>query len=332
MYERTARRLLSVLLFAALGCSGQATDLPHVATPARTQASSPARAAAQAPSGAAKTSAPPVRYAADAFLVHASSGELVLRSASTPEAQVLAPGADLALYDPALELLWYLDGDRLDVLDLREPGGAPVVIARDMPDAARLAVKRAAKSVASEDGCDAATAVLHWDAHPSVEALSTDPTEVQIEGRAWLQAQLERPSRAVPERRDFSEERLRLPKQLLDCEDAATCATTAAFGTRPWQLVLVMDKAGGDCWNRGCLLYDPGSKLYASPLERDRWGSATQAKRGPCGLYYFNEAQSSFLVGSSLCSTQGACQKLNGVALGWLEPGDTVGAVGDLGP
>jgi hypothetical protein len=267
-----------------------------------------------------------------AFLVHGVSGQVSLQSATGSAPRVLIPHADLAIYDPALELLWYLTADRLQVFDLRDMEAPPVLVARNMPDISRLVVKRGQTSVSSEDGCDAPFAKLTWSGRPKLEAFSTDePAAARIEGRDWLRAQLERPARPIGPRRDFTEEQVELPASVLDCEMPEMCATVVDFGAYDWQLVLVRDAAGGDCWNRGCLLRDPHSKLYASPPTPRAWSPATSAAMGPCGLYFFDEKQTLFLVNRSLCRVGGDCQEIGGEALGWLVPGDVVGAVGDVG-
>jgi hypothetical protein len=267
-----------------------------------------------------------------AFLLHADSGAVLLGSTAHPATHVLIPKANLALYDPAFELLWYLAGAQLEVLDLRAPNAPSVVVVRGMPDVSRLVVRRAGSSVSTNDGCDVPTGVFTWSDAPSVETFSEDePGEPRIENREWLRAQLERSVRSLSEPRAFGFSQLALPAERLDCEMPEDCGTTAEFGIHDWQLVLVRDTSGGDCWNRGCLLRSPGDDRYATPPQASKWGSAKEQRLGPCGLYLFDEQRTAFLVNRWLCRVDGNCQKLKGTALGWLVPGDTVGAVGDVG-
>lgn len=270
-------------------------------------------------------------YPSDGFIVSVG-GRIELRSMSSPEVTVLAEEASgETVYDPALELIWYTHEERLFVVDLRETHSAPILIASAIPDVSKLQIYRAKSSVGTQDTCEGSTLTLHWNERPSVDAYDGDISETVIDGRSWLQQQTARSARAVGAKRELNGKRLRLPRKVMDCEMPEECAVTAEFGERDLQLVLVLDKGGGDCWNRGCLLRDPHTDRYASPPDRELWGPVEQAKPGACGLYYFNQQKSAFLVGSRLCVAGGACTSLDGEALGWLNAGDTVGAVGDPG-
>lgn len=270
-------------------------------------------------------------YPSDGFIVSVG-GRIELRSVSTPEVTVLAEEASgETVYDPELELIWYTHEGRLFVVDLREPGSAPILIASAIPDVSKLQIDREERSVGTEDTCEGPALTLRWNASPSVEAYDGDISETVIDGRPWLQQQMARSARAIGAKRELNGKRLRLPRKVTDCEMPEECAVTAEFGERDLQLVLVLDKGGGDCWNRGCLLRDPHTDRYASPPDRELWGPVEQAKPGACGLYYFNQQKSAFLVGSRLCLAGAACTALDGEALGWLNAGDIVGAVGDPG-
>ena len=270
-------------------------------------------------------------YPSDGFIMSVG-GRIELRSMSAPEATVLAEEASgETVYDPALELIWYTHEERLFVIDLRETGSAPILIASAIPEGAKLEIARGGSSVGTEDTCEGPTLTLRWNENPSVEAYDGDISETVIDGRSWLQEQTRRPARAIGAKRELNGKQLQLPRKVVDCELPEQCGATAEFGERDLQLVLVLDKGGGDCWNRGCLLRDPHTDRYASPPDRELWGPVEQAKPGACGLYYFNQQKSAFLVGSRLCLAGGACAALDGEALGWLSAGDTVGAVGDPG-
>lgn len=275
--------------------------------------------------------APKKAYPSDAFIVRAW-GRIELRSMSEPGVTVLAEKASgETVYDPELELIWYTHAGQLFVIDLRDVASAPVLIASAIPDVSKLEIFRADSSVGTLDTCEGPTLTLNWNESPSVEAYDGDISETRIDGRSWLQAQNARPERSVGETRALEGKPVRLPRKVVDCEIPEVCGATADFGERDLQLVLVLDKGGGDCWNRGCLLRDPATDRYASPPDREHWGPSDKAKRGPCGLYYFNQPKSAFLVGNRLCLAGAACQDLEGEALGWLNAGDTVGAAGDPG-
>lgn len=270
-------------------------------------------------------------YPSDGFIVSVG-GRIELRSMSTSEVAVLAEEASgESVYDPELELIWYTHEERLFVIDLRETHSAPILIASAIPEFSKLQIYRERSSVGTQDTCEGPTLTLRWSESPSVDAYDGDISETVIDGRPWLQQQMARSARAIGAKRELTGKRLRLPRKVTDCEFPEFCAATAEFGERDLQLVLVLDKGGGDCWNRGCLLRDPHTDRYASPPDRELWGPVEQAKPGACGLYYFNQKKSAFLVGSRLCLAGAACTALDGEALGWLNAGDTVGAVGDPG-
>jgi hypothetical protein len=266
----------------------------------------------------------------DKFLVRTSEGAIEVRSASAAGRQVLIPHAQLALYDPALELIWYIEENQLSVFDLRKPADAPVVIVRDMQDMIDVNVARAQHIVSAEDGCEGPYADLQWSATPKIEPyLSEVEHEFVIDGRSWLQEQLTRTERPVLRRSGFdTQKRLRLQKKIMRCDMDDVCGSTVAFGDTGAQLVVIHTVTGGDCFTQSCLLHDPRSKRFASPLHATEWGPAAAALRGPCGIYRFDQSKAQYLVGSWLCRVDGGCQHIDGTALGWLEPGAEVGDVG----
>lgn len=94
------------------------------------------------------------------------------------------------------------------------------------------------------------------------------------------------------------------------------------------ELVLVVEKMGGDCWQRECLLRDPRSGNFATPPTAAAWGEVNSTRKGPCGVYLFDHAQTSYLIDRMLCTPETQCRDLGGLGLGWLVPGDSVGAPG----
>ncbi|MDB4985672.1 MAG: hypothetical protein JWN04_850 [Myxococcaceae bacterium] len=305
---------------------GTALDAPHD-EPAvgAADASASTLAAVSAPAPTAATLGKPTEQ----FLV-AVHGVLLLRSVASEEARVLLPHVEGLLYDPALELVWFTADEHLGVLDLRTLGAPPAMIARGMPETTnRLSISRPHELVETEDQCDLPFISLEWSERPTIKAFLTSESSApapRIDNFAWLKAQLLRPARTIGKRQEFGDKRVRLPKRLLDCEEKADCGATVAFGKRDYELVKVQDKMGGDCWNRACLLHDARTGSYASPPQAASWGPVEQAVKGPCGLFMFDQAQTSFLLGHTLCVSGRPCVDLEGHAVGWLVPGDIVGS------
>jgi hypothetical protein len=92
--------------------------------------------------------------------------------------------------------------------------------------------------------------------------------------------------------------------------------------------VRVLEKPGGDCVQRACLLHDPRTRLFASVPKIETWGPAEATRKGTCGPLMFDKGKTSFLVDHYLCTPGKACDDLGAHALGWLVPGDVVGAPG----
>jgi hypothetical protein len=243
-------------------------------------------------------------------------------------ARTFVQRAEGVLYDPALELLWIRNDAQLSVIDLRKSSAVPELVARDVPSVNRLQVNRADSSVEREDGCDLPSLSLEWEATPHIEGELVDATSARIVNGAWLSAELHRRSTPAGVRRTFSDSRAPVPQELMDCQDPEQCGATVPFGALGWQLVLVQEQMGGDCYQRACLLFDPASGLFASTLKPHEWRSARDTPRGPCGPFRFDESQTKYLVEDRLCLPGRGCQKLGGTALGWLTSGDTVGEPG----
>jgi hypothetical protein len=315
------------LWMGAVGCAAAPTPTPtakanHVLAPPEAPSDLSSRGVVSRVEESSST-----RAARDArFLVHSDAGMIIVRSVSSAAPSVLIRHADFALYDSELELIWYIEANQLRVFDLRALDAPPAVIVRDMRQLDRITVVRGAHSVSEQDGCETPYAVLDWTTNPKMKLLLVEgDAKAKVDGRAWLHAQLNRPARSVTAQRRFVNDKVDVASELLDCEDEETCATSVPFAKRGWQLLLVTDKSGGDCWERACLLRDPRSNRYASPPRPERWGLASAAQRGPCGPYRFEQTQSAYLVGRLLCAGDGPCQDVGGAALGWLIPGDTIG-------
>jgi hypothetical protein len=221
-------------------------------------------------------------------------------------------------------------GKQLQVLDLDRLDQPPVAIAEGLPNVDRLEITGPQDSVETEDGCDLASIELDWSAKPKI-ACVLDPTPgLRVTNAAWLGAQRKRALRVQAKRMDFEDagRKTRLPAKLLSCEVEESCGATLPLGATGLELVLVRQEAGGDCVHVGCLLRDPKSKLFATPPHAVSWGPANKTRPGACGPFMFDRAQKSYLVGSQLCAADSGCKPLPGPALGWIEPGDTVGTPG----
>lgn len=329
--KRDVAKLLLVQVSLLAGCATHSSSAVRQLTAPRTQNEASRSAAPDEPSRPAQLAAA-TQSSPDAFLVHTFSGGVELRSVHGGTSRVLAPNADSAMYDHKLELLWIVQESRISVIDLRATSSAPVEIVRGMPEVSTITIRRKDSLVSTNDGCQGPSFTLNWKEPPSVEAYDRDTEDTQIVGGAWLQSNFGRPTRASGNRIGFTDERrARLPRKLLDCDEAGLCAATAKFGSEGLQLVLVHDKSGGDCWNRACVVLDPQKNRYASPSDLGSWTSATKVRPGSCGLYYFDESDKLFLSGSRLCTIGASCEKLGGLALGWLQSGDIVGDIGSTG-
>lgn len=263
------------------------------------------------------------------FLLESEAGQLVLRSTRSGAEQVLAGAAQRGLYDERLELVWYEEGERLWVRDLRKLQAGPVLIAEHLPEHAEFHVARTADLMLEPaDGCDSMPVLLlNWSEKSVFEAFYTDVPTLAAEGTAWLAAELKRPARTLPKARAFSEDQ-REPAwngARAQCEEPFVCGSSLAFGASTKQLVLTSAQSG-DCWHFACVLRDPQTGTFGTAPDATSWGAASAAEPGSCGPYRFNRDGSAFLVDERLCLAGGSCQALGGRALGWLEPGVTLGA------
>jgi hypothetical protein len=269
---------------------------------------------------------------AELFLWLNGRGALQLR-AGTHFEHLLASSVQMVVHDPALELAWLSDGQTLSVIDLRDPAPhtvAPIVIATGLPPHVEIQIERGNHRVAPTDACDVAPIlVLHWSSEPSIES---DQGELPrpLEGRAWLQRESHRPVRHSGAERWLhpSGAQVRLPLERARCDDAQWCGAAQALGTSGLQLVLADQSEGADCWQFGCVLFNPQNGTYATPPQPARWGTAQDTPSGSCGPYRFDAAGRTLLVDDLYCAALGRCEPLGGVAIGWLAPGDTLGAPG----
>jgi hypothetical protein len=314
------------VLLLGLSCSCRSASAPQ---PAQVPTPPPlvaAPVAAQAPEVVPQPEAlgPPAQQ----LLVHLASQEIVLLSAEAEGRRVLVPHADAALYQSELELIWFRDGERFGVVDLRKPDFPVFSLGHGMPDENRLNIERGSVMASTADACDLPFVALEWTESPELKAYITDAPGLGIDNQAWFAAELTRPTRGRAKRQSFSGARVRLPKKVLSCDLPDACGKTAPFGVSGKQLMLVIERTGGDCLERGCLLYDPSTSLFATPPKATTWAGAKQTAPGSCGPYLFDASKSAFLVDHRLCTFEQGCRDLGGHALGWLVPGENVGEPG----
>lgn len=265
------------------------------------------------------------------FLVKVGT-RLELRAASG-FAHLLAESVQIALHDPALELVWLSDGQTLSVIDLRAPAlqsVVPVVIARALPPHVELHVARGEHRVGLNDACDVAPVLmLRWTSEPWIESDDGEGL-TRLEGRSWLAREIERPVRGTAAERWFhpSDARVELPPERTRCEDTEWCGTSQTLGASGLLLVLTEQSQGADCWHFGCVLFNPQNGTFATSPEPERWGSAADTPSGSCGPYRFDATGRWLLVDELLCAVGDGCEPLGGFGIGWLTPGTTVGAPG----
>lgn len=324
---------------------------PSAPAPSAGSAGSPALPAAAVPSAGAEPAA-----AADpraAFLVGTQGESVSLRSLDG-QSRTVVPELSSWLHDPSHGLLWFLDEDQLGVADLRGEA-PPTILAKGLPGVGALWVEwpksNAAQFVRPETGCEeSAEAVeLKLGAKATLRVVESDERRaLSGDGRRWVQQQLKRAETPAPAARGFDPgaPRVALPKGWSGCDDAERCGLAASFGSGPLRLVLVRGNLGADCFQLGCLLYDPATARFASPPVRvdeggmpsltaqpARWTSAEDAAPGSCGPYRFDERGGTFLAHRYLCRLEGAssgvrCEELPGEGIGWLRPGVVVGSLG----
>jgi len=255
---------------------------------------------------------------------------------------IIASDVHELLYDAELELLWFSDRrSRLWVSDLRAlaasaPASAPanVLIASDLPEHQKLSVWVGDRLVegTGQLGEGSVELSLRWDEVATFEtdAAETDGAEHlgRIEGGPWLERERGRTARAVPElqKPDEAGPHIALPADMTQCDNPELCGAARAFGASGWQLVVTKtDETHGDFSHYGCLLHDPARAAFALPPDTRTWHPAANPELDTCGPYRFNTSGDAFLAGDRVCRIGAECTPLDGYAIGWLQPGVTVG-------
>jgi hypothetical protein len=255
----------------------------------------------------------------------------------SPFEHVIASDVLELLYDAELELLWFSDtGGRLWVHDLRTLAASStaattpsVLVASELPEHQKLSVWVGDRYVEGPGqlGEGSIELSLRWDDDPRFE---TDAGEHlgRIEGRAWLERERSRAARVIPARQQPDEPgpHLPLPAGIAQCDNPELCGAARPFGPGGWQLVITRtDETRGDFSHYGCLLYDPSRAAFAPLPEAQPWLPSANPELDTCGPYRFNAAGTAYLASDKVCRIAADCTPLAGVAIGWLEPGVTVG-------
>lgn len=319
------RRAVLALVSLTLGCATRTAVTP----PREPEVRSTTPALPPPPTEALEVQQAPV----EEFLIVTDQGALAIRGVDGRERSLFSGPVSDAYYDDRLELVWIVSDDRLSVLDLRSPSLATVPIANQL-SISRLEIARDDDhGVLLEDNCDVPFLTLEWTEKPRFDGFIDDEEPVfDPEGLRWLAAERTRPFRPqpAPERHKFAEPVLPLPAARLDCEDPKACARRVNFGAFGLDLVIVQDRLGGDCWVKGCVLYDPVAEQFATPPRPENFGPLTETALGPCGVYRFNPSGTAFLLDDLLCVKDRGCEKVGREVLGWRVPGAWVGEAGNV--
>ena len=209
-----------------------------------------------------------------------------------------------------------------------------MLVASDLPEHQKLSVWIGDRLVegTGQLGEGSVELSLRWaeEATFETDATETDAAEHlgRIEGKAWLQRERGRAARAVPELQQPDEPgpHVVLPASIARCDNPELCGAARPFVKSGWQLVITKtDETHGDFSHYGCLLYDPTRSTFALPPETRTWQPAADPELDTCGPYRFNGTEDAFLASDRVCRIGAACTPLEGTAIGWLEPGVTVG-------
>jgi hypothetical protein len=319
-----------------MACTTAPSRDVKVVSPEGTSAPS---AEAPEPTSAPSAAAWPDR--SELFIVLTDQRDLELRAFGTaglkPFKHVIGGDVQQTVYNPELGLFWFLDAERLWVLDLYEVGAGvakPVLIASHLPAAAKLYIlKDATFQSPGQVGEGSMEMELHWDEEPSITATVSGEEGKQefhhLDGSAWLSQERSRAPRSAPAWIEFAERgpHAPLPVARARCTDKRQCGAALPFGDRGWQLVISGDEYG-DFEHHFCLLYDPATRLFATPPRAAAWADATALESAGCGPYFFNERNDAYFDFEVICRTSGVCAPLDDAsAEGWVVPGVGVGAI-----
>lgn len=263
-------------------------------------------------------------------LIHGKEG-VMARAVHSGRSRILRAGlVDRVVLDTERDLVWIQAQSTLEVIDLREGGAVPLVVAIGTPPGVPIEVLREVNgrthtSMPEPSGCVRDSLVkLTWSETSKLEIMSAenggawrDLPGITLAGAVWLRAQINRPSGDSKVKRiDFpfsGPHPALLPASELHCDGTPMCGASVPFDRTGLQLV-VTGYEEGDCQHFTCHLYDPATKKV-NPASA-------------CGPFRFDRAGEHYLIADTLCAARGDCQHLDAEAAGWVSGGVTVG-VGD---
>jgi hypothetical protein len=240
-----------------------------------------------------------------------------------------------AVHDPKQDLIWFLTDGTLEVIDLRDPAHAPVVIAKHVPSEG-FSITGLSEVFFDTDYIGVyvhfdfgakPTAVGEDGAYAGVDSESDDKIKkkakkISIVGKKWLAAQQGRKANTVPPDR-AAPPKVTLPNGIGQCDDTTLCGDASWLGTAPYQ-VIVVNQSCGDACHVECALYDPAKKAYASPLADGGWAALTdKTDLGACNGFLVEPGNARYAGGNKVCTlgAKMACTDLGAwTAFDWITP------------
>jgi hypothetical protein len=241
-------------------------------------------------------------------------GELGVRSG---DVTIFEGPVEGATYDAAQDLVWFKSKGTLQVIDLRAATPAPILIAKKMPFGA-FAIEGVSNAAFDTDyagiypvldigtkttvGTGSGAYGNIWNENDRADKKAIK--KIQIVGKKWLKAQRKRkPNGAAQVSRLWPsfDATVTLPAGEWMCDGGGLgCGDAGQFGTTGYQLV-VMESSCGDACGASCVLYDPRTGLWASPLEEQSSWSTTIGKPGDCWGYGLRD-DGAYFLGSQRCT------------------------------
>jgi hypothetical protein len=244
----------------------------------------------------------------------------------------LGSSGSAPIFDDRVQLIWLRSEDRLEVLDLRAPKPAAKLVVKGVPQAAHLSIRwklgDQERGLEQPGVCDPdQEMILMVEDRPHIEGLDESTRQPTLVGAPWLKQARARAPVEGARRLWFLPDaaKMKLPAGVGHCDDKSDCGRWLPFGKHGQRLVLIEDRdVGGHCPKRACLLYDPATKLYATPPGAARWGPAKQTTGGECFPYYFDASGEWVASSGEVCQSGRACVKIGGDVFGVLDGGTTI--------
>lgn len=114
------------------------------------------------------------------------------------------------------------------------------------------------------------------------------------------------------------------------CGGSLECNSYAPFGSDGSKLFVVSSICGDYC-SVACFLKRPNG-MFQSPIgQPDKTTISTGVNPSvgePCGNYYFDHTNNSYIIGNQTCNSDGNCNEQDGTVLGWIDPGVIIEGAG----